>query len=166
MKLYAYNKPVGEETAEKLFTPEGGAEVKLYPVAPLSKDGARGLVVYTDDASKAAELSEKLAGSEMEYHVWVKDHLSVPIIQAVRAGVELPDGSKSQPCRISWTEADGYVINYKPCTEQFLEELSKAMGTECKELKRFRVANLKVKKVPLGGFEEYSEAEVEAFLAM
>ena len=159
MKLYAYNKPAGEVAAEAEI--EG---VKVYPASELDKD-ARGLVIYTDDAACVETIKAKAAAGEMEFHVDTDRHLNYKIIQAIRAGVELADGTKSPECVISWTEANAFVINIRPCKKPLLDEIVKTFGCSITLIKKYRVDNLKIKKVALGAFAEYSEEEAAAFLA-
>ena len=159
MKLYAYNKPAGEVAAEAEI--EG---VKVYPASELDKD-ARGLVIYTDDAACVETIKAKAAAGEMEFHVDTDGRLNTPIIQAIRAGVTLADGSTSPSCRISWTEANAFVISIKPNAKPLLDEICKAFDLKVTLIKKFRVDNLKIKKVALGEFEEYSDEETAAFLA-
>ena len=155
MKLYAYNKPVGEEVCEKEL--EGA---KLYPASSLDKD-ARGLVIYTDDASSVDKIAAKAAEGEMEFHVDTDTHLNTKAIQTIRAGID----GVSAPCRISWTEANAFILNLKPCKKPLIDDICAAIGCKVTLIKKLRVDNLKIKKVALGAFEEYSEEEANGFLA-
>ena len=166
MKLYAYNKPIGTIAAagEVAAIPAGAEAVEgvfptenvtLYPVSELAED-SKGLVIMTDDASQVEALKVKLADCEMEFHVDVDHPFNTPVIQKIRA---------DHACKISWTEADGTVISIKPCSEQILKSIMAGEGYNVRLLKKYRVANLKIKKVALGAYAEYTEAEVAAFLA-
>ena len=173
MRLFAYNKPIGDEIDVRdisvIFPAQPGEEarteeLKAYPVSKLEKEGG-GLVIFTDDESQVENLKARLDACEMEYHVDTDGNLNYRVIQAIRAGIELEDGSMSPACRISWTEANAFVINIKPCSDAFLRDITKAAGYNVTLLKKYRAANLKIKKVALGTYEEYSEDEVKAFLA-
>ena len=159
MKLYAYNKPVGEEAKEAEVN-----GVKVYPASTLDKD-ARGLVIYTDDAACVDAIKAKAAAGEMEFHVDTDGRLNTQIIQAIRAGVKLANGNTSPACRISWTEANAFQINIKPNAKPLLDDICAAFGLNVTLIKKFRVDNLKIKKVALGEFEEYSDEEAAAFMA-
>ena len=160
MKLYAYNKPVGEELANKEL--DG---VKLYPISRLDKED-RGLVVYTDDAAQCEALNAKTAAAEMEFHVDTDRKLNYQIIQSIRAGLDINKGKFVTPaCTISWTESNAFVISMKPCSKTIIDGICAAFDCKLALLKQYRIENLKIKKVALGAFEEYSEEEVNAFLA-
>ena len=155
MKLFAYNKPAGEEVAVK--ESDG---ITLYPASTLDKD-AQGLVIYTDDAACADAVSAKAAEALMEFHVDTDTKLDYRIIQNIRAG--LP--GISDPCYISWTEANAFVIRLKACKKPLIDDIVASFGGKVTLIKKYAVGNLKIKKVAKGAFEEYSEEETQSFLA-
>ncbi len=155
MKLYAYNKPQGAEAAEAEL--DG---VKLYPASTLDKD-ALGLVIYTDDAACVETIAQKAAAAEMEFHVDTDSKLDYKIIQKIRAGIE----GVNEPCYISWTESNAFVIKLQPCKKPLIDNIVEAVGAKVTLIKKYRVGNLKIKKVAAGAFEEYSEEETAAFMA-
>ena len=160
MRLFAYNKPKGEEAVEAVYkNPETGDEVKVYPASKMAPDD-QGLVIYTDDASQVEAVKAIADEAEMECHVDADKHLNVPIIHQIRTGID----GVSPACRVSWTEANAVVINLKPCRRKELDAIFANFDCKVELVKRYRVANLKIKKTPLGEFEEYSEDEVKAFL--
>lgn len=155
MKLYAYNKPAGEIAAEA--EADG---VKLYPASTLDKD-AQGLVIYTDDAACAEAVSARTAAGEMEFHVDTDSKLDYKAIQKIRAGID----GVCDPCYISWTEANAFVIKLKPCKKPLIDNIVEAIGAKVTLIKKYRVDNLKIKKVAPGAFEAYSDEETATFMA-
>lgn len=154
MRLFVYNKPKDEEEAEAVF--EG---VKIFPASKMAAPD-QGLVIYTDDESQVEAIKAIAGEGEIECHVEADGALNVPVIHAIRAGFD----GVSPACKVSWTEANAVVLSLKPCRRKTLDAIFSSFDRKVTLVKRYRINNLKIKKTPLGEFEEYSEEEVKAFL--
>jgi len=136
----------------------------LFPVGRLDKETSGALLMVND-----SQLGDKLTNPQSKfpksYEVVCKGILTREILSKFADGIELDDGYKTLPAKISKLYSEN---NFSQCEITIVEGKNRqirrmfdAIGHPVIELKRIAIGSLKLGSLPLGKFRELKEEEIE-----
>lgn len=165
---YAYNKKVGISTNPDVNTKDilkvTKFPVKVFPVGRLDKD-SRGLILMTNDGRVTDRLLSPKYVHEKEYVVRVDKPFSDTFIDIMQNGVHF-DGYISKKC-IAWRKGkskDTFHIILIEGKKRQIRRMCEALHHEVIDLRRIRIMNIEIGKIPEGTFKEIVGKELETFL--
>ena len=137
---FAYNKPMGETTDTPIFLNK-----EIFPLGRLDKD-SHGLMLLTNDGRVTDRLLNPEYAHEKEYVVTVKEKLRTNFKQKMEKGVNI----------------EGYVT--KKCKIEILRRMCVALFNQVKDLKRTKIMNIELGKLPSGSHRAIIGEELNMFL--
>lgn len=166
----AYNKPVGVVTHS---AQEGEVDIlqkikhqvaikDIFPIGRIDKE-SHGLIILTNDG----RITERLLGPkyfhEKEYLVKTKDKLRANFKEKMEAGVKI-DEEKTAPCKVQIMNEHTFKIILTEGKRHQIRRMCVAMFNEVVDLKRIRIMNIELGKMPAGSHREIKGKELEVFL--
>lgn len=162
------NKPVGYVSAQpeppyqpaiKLITPENqfgtskqrlSADVfKGLAVAGRLDIDSQGLLLFTQDGRIAKKIIGEESKVEKEYLVRVEGKLPPEKLKLLNHGLSL-DGKALKPAKVEWINEDQLRFILREGKKRQIRRMCEAVGLKVTGLKRVRVGNLKLGKLPEG----------------
>lgn len=165
---YAYNKDVNVSTNPDIKSQDilkiTRFPVRVFPVGRLDKD-SHGLIIMTNDGRVTDRLLSPLYAHEKEYVVKVEPNFSDKFIELMSNGVHF-DKFISKKCKV-WRETKNvFHIVLREGKKRQIRRMCEALHHNVINLKRIRILNIELDKIPLGGFREIKEKELEEFLRL
>jgi 23S rRNA pseudouridine2604 synthase len=173
------NKPVGYvsgqaedgyEPASVLITPENHWEEdpikrrvearhlrKLAPAGRLDIDST-GMLVLTQDGRIAKQLIGENSDIEKEYLVRVEGPLSFDDLKLLNHGLIL-DGVALQPAKVSWQNEDQLRFALREGRKRQIRRMCELVGLRVVGLKRVRIGQVKLAKLPPGKWRYLGDHE-------
>jgi 23S rRNA pseudouridine2604 synthase len=163
------NKPVGYVSGQpeqgylpavQLITPENRAAEfagptfdrdhlqGLAPAGRLDID-SKGLLVFTQDGRLAKQLTGEHSEIEKEYLVRVAGNLSDADLQRLRCGLTLDD-KPLKPAQVEWLNADQLRFVLVEGRKRQIRRMCELVSLKVLGLKRVRIGNVKLGKLPEG----------------
>lgn len=164
---YAYNKPTGIST-----NPQPGAKdilqvvkfpTKVFPIGRLDKD-SHGLLIMTNDGRVTDKLLSPSYVHEKEYMVKVETAFTDDFITKMGNGVHF-DGFVSKKCKVWRKTKDVFHIILTEGKKRQIRRMTEALHRKVIDLKRIRIMNIELDKIPLGGYREIKGEELDTLLA-
>jgi 23S rRNA pseudouridine2604 synthase len=163
---YAYNKPKGIVTHS---AQEDEKEIKhvvavkdIFPIGRLDKD-SHGLIILTNDG----RITERLLGPdyfhEKEYVVKTKNKLRSSFKSKMEAGVKIGD-EKTKKCKIEIINDQMFKIILTEGKKHQIRRMCDALFQEVEDLRRVRIMNIKLGKLPPGAERKIEGEELQTFL--
>lgn len=172
--VLAMNKPKGyicsngdPFKAQTVFDllPEPFASMKLFCCGRLDKN-SQGLLLLTNDGDLANKITHPSSGVVKRYHVLLNRDLDAKIISVLLRGV-LCDGEKLKASKII---PDSSNLSDSPRRVEVwlnqgrkreIRRMFEAMGYFVKELKRYQIGGLVLKRIPEGAVKILGKADIE-----
>ena len=172
--VLAMNKPKGyicsngdPFKAQTVFDllPEPFASMKLFCCGRLDKN-SHGLLLLTNDGDLANKITHPSSGVVKRYHVLLNRDLDAKIIPVLLRGV-LCDGEKLKASKII---PDSSNLSDSPRRVEVwlnqgrkreIRRMFEAMGYFVKELKRYQIGGLVLKRIPEGAVKILGKADIE-----
>jgi 23S rRNA pseudouridine2604 synthase len=167
---YAYNKATGistnPDTTSKDILQVTRFPTKVFPVGRLDKD-SHGLIIVTNDGRITDRLLSPLYVHEKEYLVKVEPSFSDKFIELMSNGVRF-DRFVSKKCKVERKEksSNTFKIILTEGKKRQIRRMCEALHHEVIDLKRIRVMNINLEKIPLGEFREIKGQELNEFLKL
>ena len=165
---YAYNKAMGIST-----NPEPGVKdilkvtkfpVKVFPVGRLDKD-SHGLILMTNDGRVTDRLLSPKYVHEKEYVVKVEPAFSDKFIELMASGVKF-DGFISKKCKVIRKNKDTFNIILTEGKKRQIRRMCEALHHKVIDLRRIRIMNIEIGKIPFGEFEEIKGKQLDELLKL
>lgn len=166
----AYNKPRGLATEEIKISVKGE---KIFPLGRLDKE-SEGLIILTNDGRLTDRLLNPKYEHEKEYEVEAREKVSPMHKKILEGGVvsRVSDGqgrSKSEKlkavsCIIS--DPNKLVIILTEGKKHQIRRMLAGAHLTVKSLRRVRIMDIKLGKIPPGQYRELKGAELKEFLTM
>lgn len=163
---YAYNKATGIST-----NPDAGSKdilqttkfpVRVFPVGRLDKD-SHGLILMTNDGRVTDRLLSPRYVHEKEYVVKVEPTFSDNFITLIQNGVHF-DKFISKKC-LAWRKTkDVFHIVLTEGKKRQIRRMAEALHHRVIDLKRIRIMNVELGKIPLGEYREITGKELDELL--
>lgn len=167
---YAYNKDVNISTnpdnTSKDILKVTRFPVKVFPVGRLDKD-SHGLIIMTNDGRVTDRLLSPQYTHEKEYIIKVEPNFSDRFIELMSNGVHF-DKFISKKCKV-WRKENSKNTFHIILTEgkkRQIRRMCEALHHNVIDLKRVRIMNIELDKIPLGGFREIKGEELNEFLKL
>lgn len=155
----------GRPTVLELVPPEFG---RLFPVGRLDLD-SEGLLILTNDGELAHVLMHPSGGVEKRYEVLVNEPPVESALKALREGVDLGEGDRSNPARVSYAGPGrgGHVVRMalREGRKRQVRRMCKAVGWTVRRLVRTGVGPLELGSLAVGSWRELREEEVSSLRA-
>jgi 23S rRNA pseudouridine2604 synthase len=171
------NKPVGYVSAQpeppyqpavKLITPQnqfGDSKLRLknehfegLAVTGRLDIDSQGLLIFTQDGRIAKKIIGEDSNIEKEYLVRVEGKLPADKLKLLNHGLEL-DGKALKPAKVEWLNEDQLRFVLKEGKKRQIRRMCELVGLKVTGLKRVRVGNLKLGKLPEGQWRFVDDEE-------
>ncbi len=162
MIYIALNKPAGYVTScrhsgEKVVVELVDIPQRIYPIGRLDKDST-GLLLLTNDGRLHHHLSHPSFDHEKEYEVVVDRPIADEALQSMAAGLVL-EGSRTRPARVLRRSAKKFRIVLQEGRNRQIRRMAARLGYRVIQLKRIRMANVRLGSLPVGGWRHLSQVE-------
>ena len=162
----AYNKPKGIIThsaqGEEKEIKQVVAVKDIFPVGRLDKD-SHGLIILTNDG----RITDRLLGPkyihEKEYLVTIKNKLRSSFKEKMEAGVKI-DQEKTAKCKVQIINDHMFKIILTEGKKHQIRRMCDALFQEVSDLKRIRIMNIELGKLPDGAHRKIEGQELQTFL--
>ena len=163
----ALNKPKNHVTScshpgEKVVLDLVDTAERVYPVGRLDKDST-GLLLLTNDGRIHHRLSHPSFDHEKEYDVTVTKPISDGALKKLSDGLPLM-GTKTRPALVSRISARRFRIVLREGRNRQIRRMVVKVGNQVANLKRTRVANIKLGSLPPGKWRYLKESEKKELL--
>ena len=163
----ALNKPVDYVTScrhpgEKIVLDLVDIDQRVYPIGRLDKDST-GLLLLTNDGRLHHKLSHPSFDHEKEYDVTVANPITDGALHKLAAGLPMME-SKTRPARVQRITARQFRITLKEGKNRQVRRMVRKVGNQVKILKRIRVAEIKLGRLPPGKWRHLTKTEKKAIL--
>ena len=162
----AYNKPRGVVTHS---AGEGEEEIKhqvaikdVFPVGRLDKD-SEGLIILTNDGRITDRLLSPKYFHEKEYIVKTKQKLRSNFKEKMEQGVKIDD-EKTAKCKVQIINANTFRVILTEGKKHQIRRMCVALFQEVLDLKRIRIMNIELGKLPKGQHRNIDGEELKKFL--
>jgi pseudouridine synthase len=164
----ALNKPEGyitscDHSGEKIVLDLIDIPERIYPVGRLDKDSI-GLLLLTNDGRIHHKLSHPSFDHEKEYDVTTVKPISEGALQKMSNGMPLM-GSKTRPARIKRLSSRKFRIILQEGRNRQIRRMVRKVGNQVVDLKRRRIVNIQLKKLPPGKWRYLTQTEVDQLLS-
>lgn len=163
---YAYNKATGIST-----NPDEGSKdilkvtkfpTRVFPVGRLDKD-SHGLILMTNDGRVTDRLLSPKYVHEKEYVVKVDPAFPDTFITGMGNGVKF-DGFVSKKCKVWRKNSNTFHIILTEGKKRQIRRMAEALHHKVVDLKRIRIMNIELDKIPLAAFREIKGEELDTLL--
>lgn len=120
----------------------------LVPAGRLDIDST-GLLVLTQDGRIAKQLIGEDSEIEKEYLVRVAGRIAPDGLERLNYGLSL-DGRKLKPAKVSWQNGEQLKFILKEGKKRQIRRMCELVGLKVTGLKRVRIGQVKLEKLPLG----------------
>ena len=155
----------GRRTVLELIPPAFG---RLFPVGRLDLD-TEGLLLLTNDGALAHGLMHPSRGVEKRYEVLVSEIPAASALEALRRGVDLGEGDRSNPAEVSYAgrAGNGHLVRIalREGRKRQVRRMCRAVGLTVLRLVRTGVGSLELGGLPVGSWRELSGEEVRGLKA-
>jgi 23S rRNA pseudouridine2605 synthase len=154
--------PQGRRTVRDLLS---GVPERVFPVGRLDYDSA-GLLLMTNDGDLTERLLHPRYQIPRTYHVKVGGIPTAKVLDALRAGVRLDDGTLSAPAEVqvlrvgdrkAWLE-----VTLREGRNREVRRMCNAVGHRVEKLARVRFGPLVLNNLPPGAYRPLTSRELHA----
>ena len=167
MVYIALNKPRGYVTScrhagKKIVLELVNVAERIYPVGRLDKDST-GLLLLTNDGRLHLKLSHPSFDHEKEYDVTVERPISDGSLRRMAEGMPILE-TRTRPAVVTRLGERAFRIVLKEGRNRQIRRMVRMLGNEVVELKRIRVADVRLGRLAEGAWRHLRPEEVEALL--
>ena len=164
----ALNKPKGFVTScrqpgDRIVLDLVDVSERVFPIGRLDKDST-GLLILTNDGSLHHRLTHPSFDHEREYDVMVTKPIPEGALRTIAKGMPMM-GTKTRPARIERMSSRRFRIVLKEGKNRQIRRMVRKVGNQVARLRRIRVANIKLGKLPEGAWRPLTEKEIKRLLA-
>ncbi len=162
-KYIAYSKPIGlptEEIIQKIVMEKVSPD--LFPVGRIDKE-SHGLIILTNDGRITERLLSPKYFHEKEYVVKTKEKLRSNFKEKMEKGVQI-DEEKTGPCKVQIVNDNTFKVILTEGKRHQIRRMCVALFQEVLDLKRIRIMNIELGKLPDGAHRPIAGKELEVLL--
>jgi 23S rRNA pseudouridine2604 synthase len=159
---YAYNKPIGIETASPKEANEGLFR-DVFPLGRLDK-ASHGLLILTNDGRITDQLLSPKYFHEKEYVVKTSNKLRGSFKDKMEKGVNI-EGYVTKPCKVKIVNDFTFRVILTEGKKHQIRRMCSALFQEVADLKRERIMNIKLGNLKPKGIREITGKELSTFLS-
>ena len=142
--------------------------VRVFPIGRLDKD-SEGMLLFTNDGNFANLLTHPSHGVSKLYRVTVRPHATEEQILQLTQGVQLDDGSMTQPAVIQVVadepERTVMEMTIREGKNRQIRRMCEAVGLEVVRLRRNAMGAVKLGMLQPGQYRELTRSEINALRA-
>ncbi len=168
--LLAFHKPKGiicttsDPKAPNTIIEYIQYDQRIYPVGRLDKD-SEGLILLTNDGALTERLLRGRYGHEKEYIVTVNKPLTEEFLKGMKAGVWLPElEQRTKSCQAEALGNRTFRIVLTQGLNRQIRRMCEQFGYRVRSLKRVRIMNIRLGKLPVGEWRPVIGAEKQELL--
>jgi pseudouridine synthase len=135
---------------------------RVYPVGRLDKN-SRGLLLLTNDGHLHYRLSHPSFDHEKEYEVTVAKTLPEGALRKIAQGLPMM-GTKTRPARVKRISSRCFLIVLQEGKNRQIRRMLRKVGNQVTDLKRVRIANIKLGSLPAGRWRYITKKEKDQLL--
>ena len=163
----AYNKPKGivstnPQGDEKGIMQNAKFPKGVFPVGRLDKE-SEGLIILTNDGRVTDRLLNPIYNHQKEYIVELDRRFTPAFLRNMEMGVDIGD-YKTKPAEVRKITDDVFRIVLTEGKNRQIRRMTEKLGYTVRELKRIRIQNVELGKVPLNSYREIVGEEQIKFL--
>ena len=165
--VLAFYKPVGvtctekDRHAEKIITDMIHYPIRVTYAGRLDKD-SEGLLLLTNDGKLIDAMMRGANRHEKEYVVKVDKEITEEFLESMSAGIYLKELERTtRPCQVKAEGKYTFRIILTQGLNRQIRRMCQVCGYEVKKLKRVRIMNISLDKIPYGKYRELTECEME-----
>jgi pseudouridine synthase len=164
----ALNKPQDYVTScshpgEKIVIDLVDIPQRVYPIGRLDKDST-GLLLLTNNGRLHHRLSHPSFDHEKEYDVTTVQTITDGALRKLAAGLPLM-GTKTRPARVRRISDRRFRIILQEGKNRQIRRMVRKVGGQVARLKRIRVGNVTLGRLPVGSWRHLTEKEKQHLLA-
>lgn len=163
---FAYNKPLGVITHSPQFNEKDIAQsvsIKgIFPVGRLDKDSS-GLIILTNDGRITDRLLNPEYEHRKEYIVKTVNKLRPSFKEHMEAGVDI-EGYITKKCKVRIIGDRTFSITLTEGKKHQIRRMVSALHNEVFELKRVKIMNIDLGRLPAGEYRPIEGDELKNFL--
>lgn len=170
--VLAFYKPVGvtctekDRHAEKIITDMIHYPIRVTYAGRLDKD-SEGLLLLTNDGQLIDAMMRGANRHEKEYVVKVDKEITEEFLQSMSAGIYLKELERTtRPCQVKAEGKFTFRMILTQGLNRQIRRMCEACGYEVKKLKRVRIMNISLDKIPYGKYRELTESEMDQLYSM
>ncbi|MDQ3109068.1 MAG: pseudouridine synthase [Bacteroidota bacterium] len=137
---------------------------KLFPVGRLDKE-SEGLLLMTDDGKIFKDIAWTESGKEKEYLVSVNKTIDELFLKSMREGIVIM-GKTTRPADVIPVTENQFRIILTQGLNRQIRRMCYKLGYEVEELIRVRIANVELRNLKSGAWEELKEEEKTILLTL
>ncbi|MGD9009806.1 MAG: pseudouridine synthase [Desulfobacteraceae bacterium] len=163
----ALNKPKGyvsscKHPGEQVVVDLIDLPTRLFPIGRLDKESV-GLLLLTNDGRLHHQLSHPGFDHEKEYEVSLQRPIDDADLKQMEMGIVLK-GRRTRPAVVKRLSGRRFRIILKQGRNRQIRRMVRHLGHHVSRLKRIRMANIQLGKLPPGAWRYLTEAETKQLL--
>lgn len=135
---------------------------RVYPVGRLDKD-TTGLLLLTNDGSLHHRLSHPSFDHQKEYIVTLVKPIPDGALKHMARGLPMM-GTKTRAARVKRISARRFRIVLQEGKNKQIRRMVRKVGNQVADLKRIRIANVKLGRLPSGAWRHLAKTELKLLL--
>jgi 23S rRNA pseudouridine2605 synthase/23S rRNA pseudouridine2604 synthase len=135
---------------------------RVYPVGRLDKEST-GLLLLTNDGRLHYRLTHPSFDHEKEYEVTVAKALPEGVLRKLAQGLPMM-GTKTRPARVKRISPRRFLIVLQEGKNRQIRRMLRKVGNQVTDLKRIRIANIRLGNLPPGCWRYLSDKEKDRLL--
>ncbi|MFI3328645.1 MAG: 23S rRNA pseudouridine(2604) synthase RluF [Rikenellaceae bacterium] len=160
----ALNKPVGvvsttDPTERNNIVDFVNYPTRIFNIGRLDKP-SEGLILLTNDGGIVNKILRAANNHEKEYEVAVDKPITDEFIKRMRGGLPIL-GTITKKCKVTQEGVNHFRITLTQGLNRQIRRMCEYLGYEVTKLKRVRIMNITLDKLPSGQWRELTESEVE-----
>lgn len=160
----ALNKPVGVVSTTDSTEPDNIVDYVNYPtrifnIGRLDKP-SEGLILLTNDGDIVNKILRASNNHEKEYEVMVDKPINDDFITKMSSGIPIL-GTTTKRCKVTQEGANRFRIILTQGLNRQIRRMCEYLGYEVTKLRRVRIMNISLAKLPIGQWRFLSETEIE-----
>ena len=160
----ALNKPRGyvsscNQPNEKIVLDLLDITERVYPIGRLDKDST-GLLLLTNDGHLHQRLTHPSFNHEKAYEVTVSRPLPDGALRKLADGLPMM-GTRTRPARVKRISARRFQIILQEGKNRQIRRMVRKVGSHVIDLKRTRIANIELGRLPLGHWRHLTKNEID-----
>ncbi|WP_245593736.1 pseudouridine synthase [Arenimonas malthae] len=163
----ALNKPVGitcttDQAVKGNIVDFVGHEQRIFPIGRLDKD-SEGLILLTSNGDIVNRILRAEEKKEKEYLVGVNQPVTDDFLRGMAKGVRI-HGQLTLPCKTRKIARFGFGIVLTQGLNRQIRLMAAAFGYRVTQLRRIRIANVRLGELKPGRWRNLTEAELRGLL--
>ncbi len=160
----ALNKPVGivsttDPTESDNIVDFVNYPTRIFNIGRLDKP-SEGLILLTNDGNIVNKILRAANNHEKEYEVMVDKTIDEEFIRKMSGGIPIL-GTTTKKCKVTQEGANRFRIILTQGLNRQIRRMCEYLGYEVTKLKRVRIMNISLGKLPIGQWRFLEEKEIE-----